>query len=118
MSCGSNALAGAESGMSETQRKTEKRVRPRDGGMVWREDLCAFECLGGCGEFYQVWKRSDRENPETMAILRETLIADHVECWEYDDPAMARRARKFRKRAKLGRNLRVARQRASWRGRE
>lgn len=80
--------------------------------MVWREQLNAFECLG-CSEFEEIRKRSDRE-PERLALLRELLIVDHTECWEFDDPRMAKLQRRFRKRVKREKNL--AAQRASWRG--
>ena len=100
--------------MATAARKGAKRERPEDGGIVWRERLHAFECLGGCGEYYQVFKRADRENAETLATLRELLVVDHTECWEFDDPEMARQARKHRKRKRLAANL--AAQRVSWRG--
>lgn len=91
-----------------------KRPRPADGGMVWRPELNAFECLGGCEDFFQVFKRCERDNPETMASLREMLIVDHTECWEFDDPRMAADARKYRKKKKRLANL--AAQRVGWRG--
>ncbi len=37
--------------------------------------------------------------------LKEMLVADHAECWEFDDPEMAKRARRFRTRKKLRENL-------------
>jgi hypothetical protein len=83
-----------------------KRVRPADGGIEWRDELHAFECLGGCEDFFQVAKRADRENPETMLYLKEMLIADHTECWEFDDPEMVREARRYRSERKRRENLR------------
>jgi hypothetical protein len=97
----------------ERRRKTAKRERPEDGGIVWHEEYNAFECLG-CGEFEEIRKRADR-TPAKLAELREMLIADHTECWEFDDPRMARDARKYRKEKKRRENL--AAQRVSWRGR-
>ncbi len=104
-----------------TARKT-KRERPADGGMVWREEWNAFECYG-CGEFEEIRKRADR-TPEKLAELKEMLIADHTECWEFDDPQMARDARKYRKEKKRRENLRARaagaldRQAVSWQGRQ
>jgi hypothetical protein len=80
-----------------------RRVRPEDGGIVWHEDLNAFECWG-CGEFEEIRKRGER-TPERLAELRELLVIDHTECWEFDDPEMARNARRFRKEAKRRENL-------------
>lgn len=91
-----------------------KREVPEDGGVTWHEELNAFQCRG-CEEFYAVFKRCDRENPERMAEIREMLVADHRECWEFHDPRMARDARQYRKKKKLRENL--AAQRTSWRGR-
>jgi hypothetical protein len=102
---------------------TVKRERPADGGIVWRQDLNAFECLGGCEDFHQVWKRRDRENPETMALLRELLVVEHTECWKYADVEMAKRARRHRKEKTRRENLKnraglaLDRQSVSWRGR-
>lgn len=90
-----------------------RRERPDDGGMTWHEDLHAFECQG-CWEFEEIRRAGDRV-PDKLAELKELLIVDHTECWEFDDPEMARSARKFRKRKKLRENL--AAQRTSWRGR-
>lgn len=90
-----------------------KRTRPADGGMVWHEDLHAFECYG-CGEFEEVRSARDRE-PDKLAELHELYIIDHTECWEFDDPEMAAEARKYRKEKKRRQNL--AAQRVSWRGR-
>ena len=101
-----------------------RRERPPDGGIVWREDLNAFECLGGCEEFYQVGKRRDRENPETMLALREMLVIDHTECWLYNDVEQARRARRYRSEKTRRENLKnrvggaLDRMSVSWRGRQ
>lgn len=84
---------------------TQKRVRPEDGGVRWRAELHAFECLG-CGEFIELRKRCENENPECIEELREMLVIDHTECWEFDDPRMALNARRFRKEAKRQANLR------------
>ena len=97
----------------ERRRKTAKRERPEDGGIIWHEQYNAFECLG-CGEFEEIRKRADR-TPGKLAELKELLIADHTECWEFDDPKMARDARRYRKEKKRRENL--AAQRVSWRGR-
>jgi hypothetical protein len=90
-----------------------KRERPADGGVVWHERLNAFECLG-CTEFEEV-RSAARRTPEALAALKELLIVDHTECWEFGDPKMARDARRYRKKKKLRENL--AAQRVSWRGR-
>jgi hypothetical protein len=74
------------------------RQRPEDGGVEWHERWNAFECLG-CGEFFTV-RRKDRD-PEKLAELHELLIVDHTECWKFDDPKMARDARKYRKKKAL-----------------
>ncbi len=71
-----------------------KRERPADGGMKWHDRHNAFECYG-CGEFIEIRRRADRE-PDKLALTRELLVADHTECWEFDDPQMARDARKYR----------------------
>jgi hypothetical protein len=94
------------------------RARPADGGIVWREELNAFECYG-CGEFEEVHSAA-RRTPEKLAETKELLIKDHSECWEFDDPRMALDARRFRKEKKrrellAGRGL--AGQRTGWRGR-
>jgi hypothetical protein len=99
--------------MSTATLKKSKRERPEDGGMVWHEEFNAFGCLG-CMEFEEIHKRADR-TPEKLAELKEMLIADHTECWEFDDPQMARDARKYRKEKKRRENL--AAQRVSWQGR-
>ena len=95
-----------------------KRERPEDGGLEWHEALRAFQCLG-CGDWEEIHRHADR-TPERLAELKEELIADHTECWEFDDPRMAREARKHRKekkRRELLANAGLARQRTSWRGR-
>jgi hypothetical protein len=99
-----------------------KRERPADGGIVWHDRLNAFECLG-CGEFEAVGNRRLREDPEWLARHKELLVLDHTECWEFDDPKMARDARRYRtakKRRKLLKSRAGAaldRQSVSWRGR-
>lgn len=80
-----------------------RRERPEDGGIVWHEALNAFECLG-CTEWEEIRRRGDR-TPEKLAELRELLIADHTECWEFNDPRMARLQRRFRKDVKRQKNL-------------
>ena len=103
-----------------------RRERPLDGGLVWREDLHAFECYG-CGDFDEVHNRRDRE-PDRLEELKELLILDHTECWEFDDPEMAKDARQHRKEKKRRELLKqeigdreqgigLAAQRVSWRGR-
>lgn len=100
---------------------TRSRVRPDGGGVVWHERLNAFECLGCC-EYWEVRSRRLR-TPAKLVELREMVIADHTECWEFDDPRMARDAGKYRKEKKRRGNLaaRAAgaldRQAVSWRGR-
>lgn len=100
---------------------TRGRVRPEDGGVVWHERFNAFECYG-CGEFAEIRDRSKRR-PDKLAEMREFLIIDHTECWEFDDPQMARDARKYRKERKRRENLKARasgaldRQSVSWRGR-
>jgi len=89
-----------------------KRERPADGGVVWHEEWNAFECYG-CGEFEEIRKPRDRA-PDRLEELKELLVIDHTECWEFDDPEMAKNARRYRKAAKLQKNL--AAQRVSWRG--
>ena len=89
-----------------------RRIRPGDGGILWHEKYNAFECLG-CNDFEEIHKASDR-TPDRLAELKEFLIVDHTECWEFDDPRMAADARKYRKKKKLRRNL--AAQRTVWRG--
>ncbi len=97
-----------------------RRERPADGGLIWHELLHAFECLG-CLEFEEM-RRATYRSPERLAETKELLILDHTECWEFDDAEMAKRQRKFRKRAKMARLLAesgrgLAAQRVSWRGR-
>jgi hypothetical protein len=93
--------------------KSSKRERPKDGGIVWREKWNAFECLG-CTEFEEIRDRRQR-TPERLAMIRQMLVVDHTECWEFDDPQMALEARKHRKKKKLRENMDA--QRVSWRGR-
>ncbi len=80
-----------------------KRKRPADGGVVWHEGLNAFECQG-CGEYVEIRKRADR-TPDRLVELQELMVVDHTECWEYDDPQMARNARRYRKEGKRRQNL-------------
>lgn len=88
------------------------RPRPEDGGITWHERWNAFECRG-CEETEEI--RSARlRTPEKLAELRELLIADHTECWQFSDAEQARQQRRFRKRKTLNKNL--AAQRVSWRG--
>ena len=96
------------------QTRRRKRVRPEDGGIQWHREIHAFECLG-CGEFICLGKRSDYDNPERIEELKELLIIEHTECWEFDDPQMAANARRYRKEKKRRENL--AARRVSWRGR-
>jgi hypothetical protein len=100
--------------------RTARRERPEDGGVVWHERFNAFECQG-CGEFEEVRKRGLR-TPAKLAELKELLVADHTECWEFDDPRMARDARRYRKEGKRRELLRsgdqrLAAQKVNWRGR-
>jgi Na+-translocating ferredoxin:NAD+ oxidoreductase RnfC subunit len=74
------------------------RARPEDGGVVWHERYNAFECLG-CGECEAVGNRA-RRTPERLAELRELLVMDHGECWEFADARMAAEARRYRKEKK------------------
>jgi hypothetical protein len=76
----------------------KKRERPKDGGIVWRDKWNAFECLG-CNEFEEIRDRKKR-TPEKLAITKQLLVMDHTECWEFDDPEMARNARKHRSEKK------------------
>lgn len=98
-----------------------KRMRPEDGGVRWRDDLHAFECYG-CGGFEEV-RSAARRVPDVLAEIRELLVLDHTECWEFDDPKMARDARRHRKEKKRRELLKsragraLDRQSASWRGR-
>lgn len=98
-----------------------KRVRPEDGGIVWHERLNAFECYG-CGEYEEV-RSASRRTPEKLAELKEFLILDHTECWQFDDAQMARDARKYRSEKKRRELLKaragqaLSRQAVSWRGR-
>ena len=107
--------------------KATRRERPADGGMVWHDKLNAFECYG-CDGFEEVHDRR-RRTPDSLALLRELLIVDHTECWQFNDPRMAADARKYRKRKKLRENMErqgsgnrdqgtgLASQRTAWRGR-
>lgn len=103
------------------RRTATKRERPADGGVVWHEELNAFQCYG-CLEFEEIHKRADR-TPDRLEELKELLIIEHTECWQFDDPRMAADARKYRSEKKRRENLkaRVAgaldRQSVSWRGR-
>jgi hypothetical protein len=90
-----------------------RRARPEDGGMVWHVSIHAFECLG-CAEFEEIRRRREYDDPEFVLRMKEMLIADHTECWEFDDPEMARQARRYRKEKKRRENL--AAQAVSWRG--
>jgi hypothetical protein len=100
--------------------KKARRERPEDGGIEWHEELNAFECLG-CFEFEEIRKRADR-TPDRLAELRELLIIEHTECWQFEDPKMARDARKYRSERKRRENLKARaggaldRQSVSWRG--
>lgn len=104
--------------MAPPAARKPKRERPVDGGMPWHARLNAFECLG-CGEFYEVHSRRKRDDHEHMNVLREALIDDHAECWQFDDPQLARDARKYRKSKTLRENQRrrLNAQVVSWRGR-
>jgi hypothetical protein len=99
--------------MAMAAAKKSKRERPEDGGIVWHEEWNAFECLG-CGDFEEVHKAANR-TPARLAELKEMLIVDHTECWQFDDPKMAADARRYRKEKKRRENL--AAQSVSWRGR-
>lgn len=88
-----------------------KRERPENGGILWHARVNTFECEG-CGEFIPQ-RRQTWMDPEALAITRELLIVDHTECWEYDDPRMAKLARRFRKEAKRQKNL-AARRGGRW----
>jgi hypothetical protein len=95
-----------------------KRVRPDDGGIEWHEELHAFFCRG-CLEYDEIRNPHSRE-PDKLAEIHEGLIMDHTECWEFDDPEMAKQARKHRKEKKRRELLAaggLAAQRVSWRGR-
>ncbi|UWZ84634.1 hypothetical protein [Occallatibacter riparius] len=99
-----------------------KRERPEDGGIEWHDRLNAFECLG-CGEFDEVHSARRRNDAEWMQERRELLVLDHTECWEFDDPKMARDARRYRSERKRRELLKARagaaldRQAVSWRGR-
>ena len=72
-----------------------KRERPADGGIRWRGDLGAFECLG-CKELIATC-RPVANNPEQLAARRELLATEHVACWDYADAWHARLARRLRR---------------------
>ncbi len=74
------------------------RERPADGGMKWHASVSVFECLA-CGELH-AQRRQVSTNPERLLLVRELLVLDHTECWEFDDPRMARLQRRFRKAVK------------------
>lgn len=98
-----------------------RRERPEDGGVEWHERFHAFECYG-CGEYTEIRDPSKRA-PDRLAELRELLVIDHTECWEFDDAKMAANARKHRSERKRRDNLKSRAGRAldrrgvSWRGR-
>jgi hypothetical protein len=95
-----------------------KRERPEDGGIDWHEELHAFFCWG-CLEYEEIRNCHERE-PDKLAEIHELLIIDHTECWEFDDPEMAKQARQYRKEKKRRELLaagNLAAQRVSWRGR-
>jgi hypothetical protein len=83
--------------------KTSRRERPADGGIVWHEEFNAFECYG-CNEFEEIHKRADR-TPDRLEEMKELLIIDHTECWQFEDPKMAADARKYRSEKKRRENL-------------
>lgn len=94
-----------------------KRVRPsrsEGAGIVWKAWIHAFYCEG-CEDHIEIRSRREYDDAEFVASMKEMLIVDHTECWEFDDPEMARQARRWRKKKKLRENL--AAQAASWRGR-
>lgn len=103
-----------------------KRVRPEGGGLDWIPHFNATHCLG-CDEWESV-HRAVWSDPERLAAHMEALVIDHTECWEFNDPKMARDARRYRKEKKRRELLKgrvgnafdrmsVAAQRESWRGR-
>jgi hypothetical protein len=98
-----------------------KRERPEDGGILWHEKFNAFECLG-CAEFTEIRKRADR-TPDRLEELKELLVIEHTECWEFDDEQKARDARRYRSERKRRENLTARasgaldRQSVSWQGR-
>ncbi len=75
-----------------------RRERPEGGGIVWHEKWHAFECYG-CGEFEEI-RSAAKRTPEALMTMAEFLVLDHTECWEFDDPQMARDARKYRSERK------------------
>jgi hypothetical protein len=76
------------------------RARPENGGIVWHARANALECEG-CGELIAQGRRVWMD-PERLVIVRELVMLDHTECWEFDDPRMAKLARRFRKGLKRG----------------
>jgi hypothetical protein len=74
------------------------RERPEGGGIKWYAWANTFECEA-CGELHPQ-RRQTWTDPEQLAMVRELLVLDHTECWEYDDPRMAKLARRFRKGVK------------------
>ena len=85
--------------MTQGAAAAKKRERPAEGGMVWHARIHAFECLG-CGEFEALCKRRQYDDAEFVMRMRELFEIDHAECWEFDDPEMARNARRYRKEKK------------------
>lgn len=81
------------------------RARPENGGIVWHARANAFECEG-CGELIAQGRRVWMD-PERLVIVRELVVLDHTECWEFDDPRMAKLARRFRKGLKREKLLRA-----------
>ncbi len=83
------------------------RRRPEDGGVAWHARMNTFECLG-CGDFETVRSRHVWTNPERLAQLKELVVLDHTECWQYADAEKAQQAGRYRK-ARKRRELLVAR---------
>lgn len=79
--------------------------------MKWHEREHAFQCRG-CEEWIELRKRREYEDAEFVVYMREMLLADHAECWKFNDPKMAADARRFRKEKTRRGNL--AAQRVSW----
>lgn len=88
---------------------------------MWHERYNAFECYG-CGEFEEI-RSAARRTPDALAEIKEMLILDHTECWQFGDPKMAADARKYRSEKKRRELLKsraagaLDRQAVSWRGR-
>lgn len=74
---------------------TARRERPEGGGIVWHARANTFECQA-CEELVPQ-RRAVWNDPERLAAVRELLVLDHTECWEYGDPRMAKLARRYRK---------------------